>query len=91
MYGLIASSILQERVSPASVPDYCVHVAATDEVWLSLIRKRAKNGTHYSLESLVRDFEQMAANARAYNTPGKGRWGDTGKPFIPKYCCLFVL
>ncbi|EIE26266.1 hypothetical protein COCSUDRAFT_58808 [Coccomyxa subellipsoidea C-169] len=69
--------VFKERVSPASVPDYRVHVAATDEVWLSLIRKRAKNGTHYSLESLVRDFEQMAANARIYNTPGKGRWGDT--------------
>lgn len=58
-----------------AVPDYCKYVTPENEVWTNLIRQRVNNGQHASLAAVLRDFEQMAANARAYNTPGAGSLG----------------
>lgn len=65
------------------VPDYCKYVASKDEVWLQLIRERINRGEHASLESLLTDFEQMLANAKAYNSPGNGQLGTTGELTLP--------
>ena len=70
----------QERVNPVIVPDYGNYVEVKDEVWLSLIRKRVREGAHKSLASLLKDVEQLAENARAYNTPGHGKLGSPCEP-----------
>ncbi|KAK9916573.1 hypothetical protein WJX75_004348 [Coccomyxa subellipsoidea] len=71
--------IFMEQVDQLHVPDYCVHVPPENEVWISRIRKRVNDGTHASIASLVKDFEQLLANCRAYNTPGNGK---LGSPFL---------
>ncbi|BDA41188.1 hypothetical protein COCOBI_01-8430 [Coccomyxa sp. Obi] len=71
--------IFQEQVDQVHVPDYCNHVKADNEVWTSRIRQRVNSGQHASFTDMLRDFEQMAANARAYNTPGAG---NHGSPYI---------
>lgn len=57
-----------------------MHVPPENEVWISRIRKRVNDGTHASIASLVKDFEQLLANCRAYNTPGNGKLGSPCEP-----------
>ncbi len=82
-HDFLAPSDLQEQVDQMYVPDYCKYVAPEDEVWTELIRQRVRNGQHTSLAAMLKDFEQMAANARAYNTPGAGSLGGTCARFSP--------
>ena len=66
-----------------SVPDYCKYVTPENEVWTNLIRQRVTSGQHASFAAMLKDFEQMAANARAYNTPGAGSLGSPCAPLLP--------
>jgi hypothetical protein len=85
------SAFSQEQVDQLHVPDYCVHVPPENEVWISRIRKRVNDGTHASIASLVKDFEQLLANCRAYNTPGNGKLGSPCEPHSAPFVVFISL
>lgn len=73
-----AHACLQTEVSKQRAPDYNNFVKPEDEMDISKIDRKIKNGRYSSGAELRADLYQIYANAEAYNSPGRGLYGSPG-------------
>lgn len=69
------AELFGQAVEPAQVPDYSDYVSPREEIFLSQILNKATAQSYSSKEEFLRDFDQIVANATAYNSAGKGQYG----------------
>uniref|UniRef100_A0A6T5TVW3 Bromo domain-containing protein n=1 Tax=Chlamydomonas chlamydogama TaxID=225041 RepID=A0A6T5TVW3_9CHLO len=67
------ADVFQGHVSTAQVPDYHSYVDPKNEVGVDDIMAKLDKQSYASVHSFRRDFEQILANALAYNSAGHGR------------------
>ncbi|KAK9806142.1 hypothetical protein WJX72_003145 [[Myrmecia] bisecta] len=67
-------NVFKLPVSKQQVPDYSEFVPPEAEMCLEVISTKLSRCAYKSANELRDDFKQMAANARAYNSPGCGTY-----------------
>ena len=72
--------MLQAPVSKAAIPDYNEFVKPEDEMHLDQISRQISDYHYACADRLREDLVQIQTNAKAYNTEGKGKWGNGGGP-----------
>jgi len=72
-------------------PDYHVFVDPKDEMWLELIAEKLRALAYSSVDQYLADFTQMVTNARAYNSPGCGKYGEYGEDLSARDQALFLV
>eukprot|EP00891_Asterochloris_glomerata_P009257 jgi/Astpho2/9257/Aster-x0390 len=65
-------------VSKAAIPDYNEFVKTEDEMHLDQINRQISDYHYACADRLREDLVQIQTNAKAYNTEGKGKWGNGG-------------
>ena len=70
--------VLQGPVSKAAIPDYNEFVKTEDEMHLDQIKRQISDYHYACADKLREDLAQIQTNAKAYNTEGKGKWGNGG-------------